>query len=86
MNFNIFMSKLLNSHGYYIILGFYGYQYLPEGHKSFEKSPVAHLDPKDISVIPTILLCIMQFCSSYGVTSIPPMLLSEIFPFKYLTL
>lgn len=37
---------------------------------------------RDISYYPMILFLVMQFSTSIGVSSVPNMLVSEMFPFK----
>lgn len=62
--------------------GVYGFLYLPIGYTSFDQS---HVDAKFDSpgYIPLILITLWTFCFSAGVWTLPWMLLSEVFPFKY---
>lgn len=62
--------------------GVYAYQYLPPGTSSFNEQTVENVNSTEISYYPMALFLIMQFCTSIGVSSVPNMLISEMFPFK----
>lgn len=63
--------------------GFYGYKYLPSGVISFNYSETKDTSVvQEISYIPIALFLVMQFFSSLGVSTVPNMLVSEMFPFK----
>lgn len=65
------------------VAGVYAYQYLPPGTSSFNEETVANAESTEISYYPMALFLIMQFCTSIGVSSVPNMLISEMFPFKW---
>lgn len=73
-----------------IFAGIYGFKYLPPGVISFEAETPSDgtFDniPAHYSYFPMIMFLILQFCTSIGVSSVPNMLISEMFPFKWVDL
>ncbi|GAB0097350.1 facilitated trehalose transporter Tret1 [Sergentomyia squamirostris] len=63
-----------------LALGFYAYTTLPTGWSSFDKHTDSELD--GTGTFPMILFFGISFFTSFGIASIPWMLLSEVFPFK----
>lgn len=65
--------------------GIYGFAYFPSGWSSFEVGrnaiPIKNF-VGNASYIAITLFLIMQFCTSIGVSSVPNMMMSEIFPLK----
>lgn len=74
--------------------GIYGFAYFPPGWSSFEvernatattptETPI-HIEQfvGNASYIAIVLFLIMQFCTSIGVSSVPNIMMSEIFPLK----
>lgn len=66
-----------------LISGTYGYKYLPNGVVSFNFSEEKGTNNSgDISIFPIACFLILQFSNSLGVSTVPNMLVSEMFPFK----
>lgn len=63
--------------------GIYGFLYLPSGYSSFDHSHPDTNQADPHGYIPLILITLWTFCFSAGVWTLPWMLLSEVFPFKY---
>uniref|UniRef100_A0A1B0CIY0 Putative sugar transporter n=1 Tax=Lutzomyia longipalpis TaxID=7200 RepID=A0A1B0CIY0_LUTLO len=61
-----------------IALGFYANMILPRGWSSFEK----HDEVPGNGIFPMIMFFSLSFITSIGMTPVPWMLLSEVFPFK----
>lgn len=68
-----------------VILGAYAYNFIPPEWSSFDKHEPIAVDG-NINYIPMILFFTLAFFSNVGVTPIPWILLSEVFPFKYVTI
>lgn len=76
MGTGIFLSSL-------VIAG-YGFIYLPSGYNSFDQNHRSfHLENKNPTYIPLVCLSLWGFFSYCGFTAMPSMLLTELFPFKY---
>lgn len=68
---------------FFMILGAYGYRYLPNGAVSFNLNEEKENNgTENISVFPIASFLALQFFSSLGVSTVPNMLVSEMFPFK----
>lgn len=63
-----------------LALGLYGSIYLPSGWSSFDKHVVAEVPGHGI--VPMLILFALAFVTSAGMVPIPWMLLSEVFPYK----
>lgn len=66
-----------------VSLAIYSYLVLPPGLTSFEKHVTQ--EPTTLGFIPLTLIYALAFFTSFGLVPVPWMLLSEVFPFKYVT-
>lgn len=64
------------------ITGAYAYNFIPPEWSSFDKHEPLVIEG-NINYIPMILFFTLAFFSNVGITPIPWILLSEVFPFKY---
>lgn len=62
--------------------GAYAYNFIPSEWSSFDKHEQIPIEG-NINYIPMILFFTLAFFSNVGITPIPWILLSEVFPFKY---
>lgn len=68
------------------VISGYGFGILPSGYNSFDKSQHFELENKDIGYIPFICIIVWSFCTYCGVNTMPWQMISEIFPYKYVTI
>lgn len=68
-----------------LVVTTYGFIYLPHGYNSFDqrKHTTFRSECKDLTYIPMIFLYLWSFFSFCGFNGMPWILLSEMFPFKY---
>lgn len=86
-NFSEFIIILI----FLIVLGIFGFIFLPTGFSSFDiaSKNVTLVNSTDFSHIgrysylPLALILIMQFFITIGITTMPSLLTSEVFPFKW---
>lgn len=77
--FGISMLLALN-----IVVTWYGFTYLPHGHSSFDQTKSEYqLENKALGYIPTVCLILSGYFSYMCIVNTPWVLLSEIFPFKW---
>lgn len=73
------------------IAGIYGFVFFPTGWTSFRKYDYESADKYEFirgvvgnySYLALVLILTMQFAAKIGVTGLPHMFASEVFPFKY---
>lgn len=69
------------------IISVYGFILLPSGYNSFDQStPLPSLAHPSLAYIPTICLILWSFCSYCGILMMPWQMLSELFPFKFVSI
>lgn len=75
--------KNIQIHAYVLFLkGFYGISQLPFGYTTFNRK-ADETSPIESSYFPLSMFVLMGFGNAVGVVSVPWMLMSELFPFKY---
>lgn len=81
-------SQMWNT--FLILVGIYGFYYFPESWTSFKKYPNESNKFKlireivgDYGYLALVLILCMQFATKIGVSGLPHMFVSEVFPFKY---
>lgn len=65
-----------------ILIGLYAYNVLPTGWSSFDKHETSQLVVGNENYVAMVMFFSLAFFTSVGVTPIPWILLSEVFPFK----
>lgn len=75
---NLFLFSIIGTATSTIALGIFAYTNFPYNWSSFDNH--ANIDGQN--ALPMILFCIISFSASIGLTPVPWMILSEVFPFK----